>query len=387
MSRSLRGRALPGRPLALTIAFTTACWGGGDTTPEPSPEPAAEAPAPEVPTDLFSSPWRDWVARYPALASVPVGADGEPVEPGMRPGPDGMPDPLKAFLAAQAREGTHVEALAAATSDTPEISPFGDVPEQNPACATDRAPHSCYVRIPGGTFWMGGQADDPAAPAYDDLAYPNEGPPSRQTLAPYWIRKYEATNAAIQRCISAGFCGFPYEVREAVDPREGFPATGLTQPEAARVCAFLGGRLPTEAEWEFAARGTDGRRFPWGDDLGCGVHWPEGSAMYRTGEGDSLMRPPCVRPNPGYIAQGAGLSPFGLAAMSGNVAEWTADRWAPYGPEGRQTPAEGETRFVVRGGSHLNEAADLRASARTAIEADTRLPDVGFRCVWGPDAP
>lgn len=160
------------------------------------------------------------------------------------------------------------------------------------------------------------------------------------------------------------------------------PINCVDAQQAADYCSFRGARLPTEAEWEYLASGGEGRDYPWGQELpapellnGCGTECrtlPASlgirGALYPTADTWPTLAPT------GSVPLGAG--PFGALDLAGNVAEWTADD-AQTG-----SATTGEMLRVVRGGSWADSAASaVRVTSRRVYRADTRLPQVGFRCV------
>jgi iron(II)-dependent oxidoreductase len=165
---------------------------------------------------------------------------------------------------------------------------------------------------------------------------------------------------------AASWAGGSYERGHA-----DFPAAGLRHEEAAAYCAWAGGRLPTEAEWEKAARGTDGRTWPWGND------WLDGRA--NTAEFDA----------PGPVTVGSfpeGVSPYGVADMAGNLEEWVADYYqADYyrvAPDHNPTGPTIVVNRVRRGGSWAGDAGQARASYRTSSHGSSPDFRAGFRCAW-----
>ncbi len=215
----------------------------------------------------------------------------------------------------------------------------------DPALGQSEPPEG-MVYVPAGEFIMGSPYGDP-----------DERPQQIASTKAFFIDKYEISNAE--------FAQF--------DPEFSFPegkennAAIVTWSQAAAYAQGAGKRLPTEKEWEKAARGTDGRIFPWGNTYdNTFVVWDQ-----KTSRGGSIAKPE---------------SPYGCFDMAGSVWEWTADWYQPY--PGNEVPMEqyGETYKVMRGGSNFNNHSFIRTSQRYYL-----LPEkisryfVGFRCVKDAD--
>ncbi|MDP1946381.1 MAG: formylglycine-generating enzyme family protein [Nitrospirota bacterium] len=231
------------------------------------------------------------------------------------------------------------------------------------------------ILIPAGPFMMGSNG-----------GLPNERPEHTVTLDSYYVDQYEVTLSLYRNFLESTKQESPStwddEVATTVGDR---PATGMKWQSALAYCQWAGRRLPTEAEWEKAARGTDGRRYPWGDmqpfvdiaNYNRGMWVNEAITLVAVTSGLEGMS---VR----HGLKEGGKSPFGLFHMAGNAAEWVAD-W--YGRDYYQKspeqnpggPATGEKR-VIRGGSWADLPAALRVTARFSAEADYEDRTIGFRC-------
>jgi formylglycine-generating enzyme required for sulfatase activity len=202
----------------------------------------------------------------------------------------------------------------------------------------------------------------------------------RLNLPEFDLEIHEVTNAQYCRCKRAGSCkDLTYDLLAVCDPSIArLPVSNITLAQAQQYCQWLGRRLPTEIEWEWAARGVENRTYPTGNDAPIadqvniwdgtnldGVKWPV----------DDLS---------------TDITPDGLLGMAGNVREWTLSLWLPYGnpdylksywPE-QATAAEGF--YIARGGSFMTGPDSARSLSRYNVEAEDRLDDLGFRCLQGP---
>jgi formylglycine-generating enzyme required for sulfatase activity len=237
------------------------------------------------------------------------------------------------------------------------------------------------VYVPAGQFLMGSREDEG-----DD----DERPQHTLTLNAFWIDKHEVTNLQYHKCVEAGACTPPTAC--AVGEPTFDDETKLTHPvvcvswEAAqRYCGSAGVRLPTEAEWEKAARGTDARQFVWGNQFDChrGNFDDEVELTAEVVEGG-----PSCDGFPQTAPVGSfpdGVSPYGALDLSGNVWEWVNDwydgGYYALGPErDLNGPPDGRTR-VVRGGAWTNsKTAYLRLPYRDSFRPDSTADSVGFRC-------
>jgi formylglycine-generating enzyme required for sulfatase activity len=226
------------------------------------------------------------------------------------------------------------------------------------------------VYVPAGEFLMG--STDADSDAHDE-----EKPQHTVYLDAFWIDRTEVTNAQYRHCVEAGACEEPRCWEGSTFNAPDQPVTCVRWADAQAYAAWVGGRLPTEAEWEKAARGTDGRIYPWGDSA------PDCSKANYYG---------CVgRP----VAAGSylvGASFYGALDMAGNVSEWVGD-WYDSGYYGHsphsnpQGPNPGEYR-LLRGGAWNHFESDARCAFREhGYTPDFGLVNTGFRVVIAPGSP
>jgi len=237
------------------------------------------------------------------------------------------------------------------------------------------------VWIPGGTFLMGSSKEHDR-PNHDPEANDAELPSHRVDLTGFWMSMYPITNQQYARFLAETGRTAPasFTDRRFNDPAQ--PVVTVSWEDARAFSAWLntylaGARLPTEAEWEYAARGTDGRRYPWGDEL------PDASRAtfdqpWETG------RPEVVGHTPG------GKSPFDVHDLAGNVLEWCLDGKIDSYGELEISSVDpcyfGDTRSglrVVRGGSWTLGPQALRSASRSGLPFQDKPQDVGFRVVCG----
>jgi formylglycine-generating enzyme required for sulfatase activity len=219
----------------------------------------------------------------------------------------------------------------------------------------------------------------------------SEGPQRKVYVSPFSIDRVEVSVAAWRACVQAGACSpAPLAVADERFLRANLPMSSVTWGEASAYCAWRGARLPTEAEWERAARGTDGRVWPWGNVLKPSA-FNHGRFAAPDDAGSDLVA--LIRPDASdgatflapVGAHADGASPEGVLDMAGNVMEWTADYYRPESPQSSSTvnphgPDAGPMRSL-RGGSWRQPPFFARTSYREAAAPDTRSTEVGFRCV------
>jgi formylglycine-generating enzyme required for sulfatase activity len=284
---------------------------------------------------------------------------------------------------------------------TPTPTPTGEPAAEKPSLGDTRIRRSdgmAMVYVPDGSFHMGSTAAEIDA-AFSECEqiqrggscehawYEAESPQHSVTLDGFWIDQTEVTNAQYRQCVEAGVCEPPttcdwgdstYEEAAKAD----HPVVCVDWYGAQAYCDWAGGRLPTEAEWEYAARGPEGYIYPWGDvfdgarlnfcDVNCAF-----DSKKEANYDDGYERTAPVGSYP------AGMSWCGAQDLAGNVWEWVGDFYGGY-PATAQTnptgPKSGEHR-MLRGSCWYHSRIHVRATYRLPFPPVNRHHDIGFRCV------
>jgi len=231
--------------------------------------------------------------------------------------------------------------------------------------------------VPAGPFTMG-----------SNDGMPDEKPVHVVDLPAFYMDKFEVTNALYKVCVDAGACQVPANTAFGIHPGaygtygnqqfDDYPVIWVDWDQAQTYCEWRSARLPSENEWEKAARGTDGRKYPWGDTIDPTF------ANYGSNVPDNYSgvfgKTTAVGSYP------KGQSPNGIYDMAGNVWEWVADWYDVYpGGDLSANDAFGQKAYrVLRGGSWSDDPALLRTTFRGGNTADTTVNYIGFRCASTP---
>lgn len=238
----------------------------------------------------------------------------------------------------------------------------------------DKSPNE-MVLVPAGHFWMGCNEE------IDTSCQPEEYPYRKVFLESYYIDRREVTVSAYRACVQAERCQKPPALEGCNFPRldrGNHPINCVNSYEAKEYCAFVGKTLPSEEQWEKAARGTDGRLFPWGNVFQA--------AFVNHQEGGEIDGYPDTAPV-GSFPRGA--SPYGALDMAGNCWEWTSSLFTP-DPQSHKPITDGSIEpyhtqgpsVISKGGAwNTDHAWPLRASGRTWDRPARNTPTHGFRCV------
>jgi formylglycine-generating enzyme required for sulfatase activity len=301
------------------------------------------------------------------------------------------------------------DAIAKRTPAVPVDAPSFAVPARG--VQSLRAPLEGRIRLGGGTFVMGSTTTE-MADALKICRHPTanerrpemlgpfnceetgaldvryEGYAHEVTLHPFDIDRTEVRVADYERCVAVGVCtAAGFAAGDARFDREELPVTFVRWEDADRYCRWAHGRLPTEAEWEYAARGARRRIFPWGDTYNPHLanHGALAHDVTDASDGYAMLAPVGSFPD--------GATPEGVLDLAGNVAEWVADFWGDPDPQGfgyaalpaadPHGPPTG-VFHLVRGGSFATAAAWLRGAARSS-QLLPRSAAVGFRCAADPE--
>lgn len=267
------------------------------------------------------------------------------------------------------------ETLPPSPTPTVSITPLSPTPTGTTPPPTPTLPpiteglrdkdKAVMVLVPAGTFTMGSTDADAAADS-------DEKPAHDVTLDAFWLDKFEVTNFQYAQCVNAGGCETSGYATNTDYNGQNQPVVGVSWQDAANYCAWAGARLPSEAEWEYAARGPDSLLYPWGNQ--------EPSCQLANLAG-CVSRPADVG---SYLT---GASWVGALDMAGNVWEWVNDwyqsdyytRFVSPNPPG-PTEAESDGTKVLRGGAWPSNRDLVRCAYRDWSDPHYRIINVGFRC-------
>jgi formylglycine-generating enzyme required for sulfatase activity len=317
------------------VPFVVACALIGAVLAACGPTPTLDPSPPSTPAAVTAPP-------SPAPSASP------PLSPAPTPGSPGQP------VSVATADGAVTATPAGTSSDASVTAPVDTWVRP--------ADGMVMVYVPGGTFPMGSTGDDPDA-------VPDEVPPHLVTLEGFWIDQTEVTNAQYVQFLNEHGNSGPQAGRmieldqgytqisrvgdgfETTDASLAWPVVMVSWHGAVAYCEWAGGRLPTEAEWEYAARGPEGNLYPWGSA-------PPTCALANYGD--------CNRAATRVGSRPAGASWCGALDMAGNVWEWVADWFGPYTGRPRENPTGPVTGDVpvLRGGGWHSPRWELRAAYR-----------------------
>jgi len=263
---------------------------------------------------------------------------------------------------------------------TPVIKPPA-VREPSMSIAEERAKYPAFINtlgqqmllVPSGTYLMG---------SIDAESAPNESPTHKVSVTRFYMARHPVTCAAYEQFNP------PHRQNRSPASGDNHPVLYVSSADAIKFCQWLSQkerkkyRLPTEAEWEYAARGTDGRIYPWGNHANAGNLGNFADANTRFSWSDPAINDGFAETSPvGSYPRGA--SAFGIEDMGGNVWEWCSDYFENYKPADKINPKGplNGSRRVYRGGSWKSRFNSLRASTRNVNTVDYRCNDLGFRVI------
>lgn len=223
--------------------------------------------------------------------------------------------------------------------------------------------------VPAGKFTMG-----------SNIGLENEQPAHEVFVDNFYIDQAETPNYSYQECVEAGSCLTPKDLKYFSDYDFTMsPVVFVDWNMAKTYCEWRGGRLPTEAEWEKAARSADERSYPWGEEINCRY------ANYKYYHSDPFYLY-CVDRFPLVFYSLSGASPYEIYDMAGNVSEWVSSLFAPYPyskTDGRENVTAPGDR-VVRGGSWASASNELYTYHRFVMSPGSASDRIGIRCAFDP---
>jgi len=227
------------------------------------------------------------------------------------------------------------------------------------------------VLVPAGSFTMGSNG-------YETNAYPAH----RRETGEYYIDKFEVTNSSYQKCVQEGACEPPRSSSSSSRAKyydssdySFYPVIWVNWDKAVTYCEWRGGRLPSETEWEKAARSDDARTYPWGNEVG--TECVEANYWEFNGCGDTRA-----------IGTTLGESPYGAFEMAGNVWEWVQDDYTAYpGGDSSAISRSDIGNKVIRGGSWSERDETIKTTYRSSFDPKRDANDIGFRCVVDVPSP
>jgi len=255
-------------------------------------------------------------------------------------------------------------------------------PSKQASAVSVPAPPDDMILIPAGEFLMGSTEQEILETwrqndgGWEKEDYVSAYPQRKITLDDFYIDKKEVSNGDYELFVEATKRDAPSLWDDKTLNMPNQPVVGVDWTDADAYCRWRGSRLPTEAEWEKAARGTDGRSWPWGNvwDPTKDNHG-KGSDGYGYDESDGWKY---TAP----VGTELGVSPYGVLNMAGNVYEWTADDFNTYPENDKYILEDSEQGFkTLRGGAYDDGISEQRASTRCGFRKDYKDVDVGFRCV------
>lgn len=333
MTRSIFGY------LTLVLLFLLACR---ITVPGGGFPPVTPTPSQPTPTPIILG-----FTRTPQVQPT-----NTPLPPPPTPTPRPSPTPMPTQAATEAPEAEQGEV------EEPAAETEAEAPTETPALI----PSTEMVEIPAGPFTMG----------YNE-GLPDERPEHEVDLPAYQIDIFEVTNSQFAAFVEATDYQTDAEQSgssqtwrtEYTEGKDNVPVVRASWNDATAYCAWVGKRLPTEAEWEKAARGPEGFLYPWGNTF---------DPTIVNGKDSGLRGPVSVG------TFGESVSPYGLFDMAGNVWEWTDSWYQPYPGSISESPYYGEEFRVLRGGGWFDTETELRATRRSANISTAANDDIGFRC-------